>query len=224
MKSSDWKRSRGTKKKSRIRRRATNVVEKTKVFNTEQLPEANETLLIHSHEKEWIYVVEEMPNICSYQVTLWPKIDSAPLPDPNSLQLSMQHCQQGNTVVALRKGDEYIFSAKFPGRLEAMPEVTSVVKRQSDCLTLRLQSRHVFDDFSRGDCSTSLEAISSISCRYCDQAILTETHGIQKVMPLPKGHWDEVTDYLICYNGVSILYFFSFIHPSLSHDIIIFLY
>jgi hypothetical protein len=186
------------------RHHATNLVEEQKVIDIKQFPEATETVLNHWHEREWIYVVEEMPNICSYQVTLWPKIDGAPLPDPNNLQLFMHHCKQGNTIISLREGDDYLFSATFRGRLEAMPNVTNVVKRQSDCLTLRLKSRDVLDDFShRSDYSTSLEAINSLSCRYCDQEILSENHGIQNVMPLPKGHWDEVTDYLICYNGVS---------------------
>lgn len=153
-------------------------------------------------ERDWIYVVEEMPNISSYQVTLWPKTVTDTLPDSNSLDSSMQHTSQGNTLVSLHSEDAILFSAQFPGRLVEQ-ESTNLVRRQSDCLSLRLQSRDIIDSVLVGNNGTSLEALQSLSCRYCDQHLLKDTKSIEKVLPLPKGYWDEITDYLICYNGVS---------------------
>ena len=159
-----------------------------------------------SLQRDWIYVVEGMRNISSYQVTLWPKKQGETLPNPDELNVSMQYASKGNTMVILRKHDVIVFSAQFPGRLLAAPGSRNVVQRHSECLSLRLQSHDSFDDaLSDSSSITSLAAVRSICCQYCDQALLDETgkKGIQKVLPLPKGYWDEVTDYLICYNGVS---------------------
>lgn len=158
-----------------------------------------------NHERNWIYSVDEMPNISSYQVTLWPKTKTEILLSPRDLELSMKCSSQGNTVVTLRLQDALLFSAQFPGRLVSSPELlANAVQRQRDCLTVRLQSRDTFhDDVCTSHNPTSLAAVHSICCRYCDHALLATTQQIEKVLPLPKGHWDEVTDYLICYNGVS---------------------
>ena len=158
----------------------------------------------HISRREWSYVVEEMPNISSYQCTLWPEKGKR-IPGPNDILLSTQQNRHGNTVVTLHSDEMAIFSAQFPGRLEAPAESVSAVQFQNDCLSLRLQARDAFDDTFCKNHTSFLAAIQSLCCRYCDQAILTEAEGIEKVLQLPKGHWDEVTDYLICYNGVSIL-------------------
>jgi len=157
----------------------------------------------HAPQRDWLYVVEEMPNISSYHVTLWAKAKGDALPDPNDVVVSMQQTMKGNTLVTIHLQDTILFSAQFPGRLVEAPESTNAVRRQSDCMSLRLQSRDTFDAGIDDNSTTSISAVCSICCRYCDQAIVAESQGIRKALPLPKGHWDEVTDYLICYNGVS---------------------
>ena len=68
---------------------------------------------------------------------------------------------------------------------------------------------------------TPVEALTNIECRSCQQPLLkapyscgmglNENEGTRKkdsitrnVCHLPSGHWDEITDYLMCYDGVSV--------------------
>jgi hypothetical protein len=153
--------------------------------------------------RDWIYVVEEMPNISSYQVTLWPKLPAETVPRSDELALSVQVDSHGNTNLSLSLHGKVMFLAQFPGRLMATPEPRDLVQGQSDCLSLRFQCQDSIGEDRHDNSATSLTTIRSISCRYCEQSLLTETCNIKKVLPLPSGNWDEVTDYLICYNGVS---------------------
>jgi hypothetical protein len=164
------------------------------------------TTLISQEEsvrRDWVYVVEEMPNISSYQVTLWPRDPEEIASHSDDLVLWMQVDSHGNTNVSLRLQGEIIFLAQFPGRLVTTSESRDVVQRQSDCLSLRLQCQDSIEKDPRDTSVTSLASFCSIRCRYCEYSLLTKTCNIQKVLPLPSGNWDEVTDYLICYNGVS---------------------
>ena len=57
--------------------------------------------------------------------------------------------------------------------------------------------------------TSDANALNSLCCRTCHNAILKNTSGsnqaiIKSVLPLPSGYWDEITDYLICYEGVSL--------------------
>jgi hypothetical protein len=153
--------------------------------------------------RDWIYVVEEMPNISSYQVTLWPRKPAERVPHSDEVALSVQVDSHGNTNVSLRLHVKLSFLAQFPGRVAATPEPTDLVQGQSDCLSVRLQCQDRIGEDCHDNLATSLATLCSISCRYCEQSLLTKTCNIKKVLQLPSGNWDEVTDYLICYNGVS---------------------
>lgn len=51
--------------------------------------------------------------------------------------------------------------------------------------------------------ATSAESLSRLSCRSCGHRLSRreEDGRIVKVLPLPSGRWDEVVDYLACYDG-----------------------
>ena len=53
--------------------------------------------------------------------------------------------------------------------------------------------------------TSDAKSMNYLCCRTCHNPIV-ENDGkpnIQSVLPLPSGYWDEITDYLICYDGVS---------------------
>ena len=56
--------------------------------------------------------------------------------------------------------------------------------------------------------TSDAEALNNLCCRTCHNAIVKNASEINQaiirsVLPLPSGYWDEITDYLICYEGVS---------------------
>ena len=63
--------------------------------------------------------------------------------------------------------------------------------------------------------ATDVSDVNSVRCRSCDHPLLARPNKavrsngnegeepIRRVLPLPTGYWDEITDYLTCYEGVS---------------------
>jgi hypothetical protein len=59
--------------------------------------------------------------------------------------------------------------------------------------------------------TTPVAFINHLSCRNCHSPIINKTNNnntknknnstIQSVLPLPSGYWDDIEDYLICYDG-----------------------
>jgi hypothetical protein len=103
----------------------------------------------------------------------------------------------------LRLHGKVSFLAQFPGRVVATPEPRDLVQDQSDCISLRLHCQDSIGEDRHDNSATSLATIRSISCRFCEQNLLTEACNIKKVLQLPYRNWDDVADYLICYDGVS---------------------
>ena len=69
---------------------------------------------------------------------------------------------------------------------------------------------------------TNIQALNHVQCRFCNLFLRTSnssngsnamSQDIKTVCQLPNGYWDEITDYLTCYEGVSlsiIIYAFDF--------------
>lgn len=60
------------------------------------------------------------------------------------------------------------------------------------------------------------KSMNYLCCRTCHNPIV-ENDGepiIQSVLPLPSGYWDEITDFLICYDGVSHDIIFTFVEMT----------
>ncbi|KAL7486805.1 hypothetical protein ACHAW6_012407 [Cyclotella cf. meneghiniana] len=51
--------------------------------------------------------------------------------------------------------------------------------------------------------ATETEDLNRLCCRTCHNPIVTNG-VIRSVLPLPSGYWDDITDYLVCYDGVSL--------------------
>lgn len=56
--------------------------------------------------------------------------------------------------------------------------------------------------------TSDAKSLNYLCCRTCLNSIIRKDDDINQcvirsVLPLPSGYWDEITDYLICYEGVS---------------------
>lgn len=60
--------------------------------------------------------------------------------------------------------------------------------------------------------------LANLSCRSCSHRLFAADTKIDGVFPLPVGCWDEVADYLTCYEGVSIYRAFKALVP---HDLLL---
>ena len=78
---------------------------------------------------------------------------------------------------------------------------------------------------SSNNTSTILRDINGVLCGFCYQPLLIGVHAssdddddddndnddanthnvIRRVLPLPVGQWDEIADYVLCYEGVSVI-------------------
>ena len=52
--------------------------------------------------------------------------------------------------------------------------------------------------------ASDVKDLANLSCRSCGHRLLARDANMDGVFPLPVGCWDEVADYLTCYEGVSI--------------------
>lgn len=128
-------------------------------------------------------------------------------------------------VSSEKVGGEVMMDAILPGIIH--PNDGGIrINAAVDCITLRLpykgESLPVGSEskmFSPG-ALTDADAINSVRCRSCGHSLLGElrqtgrTSGkqmmrssrnegsaINKVLPLPVGNWDEIIEYLTCYEG-----------------------
>lgn len=115
-----------------------------------------------------------------------------------------------------------LLSLKLPtdktiGRDTASPNYSMSIDKNS--ISIRVQ----FHDASTAECTNVMDellgintsafssktsdakALNNLCCRTCCNLIIGQDNAnqIRSVLPLPSGYWDEITDYLICYDGVS---------------------
>jgi len=49
-------------------------------------------------------------------------------------------------------------------------------------------------------------ALNELACRKCGHFLLSDDKSIQKVLPLPEGNWEEIAEYLMCYDESPLMY------------------
>lgn len=49
--------------------------------------------------------------------------------------------------------------------------------------------------------ATSAPDLSRLRCRNCRSSIANPSSEFRTVLPLPSGYWDDISDYLVCYEG-----------------------
>jgi len=75
--------------------------------------------------------------------------------------------------------------------------------------------------------TTDPNDLNYLHCRTCQNPIIeppssaaasSNDNTIQSVLPLPTGYWDDISDYLICYDGQAILDFTSSTTTAIKHS------
>lgn len=109
--------------------------------------------------------------------------------------------------------------------ISTQEEVQSSLSFEGNVLSMRLMyhdpHQSYLDNIGFESTLTALspvKALNHLKCRSCHQILVKrpslqeknkeEEEGkgpIQSVFPLPVGYWDEITDYLTCFEGVSVL-------------------
>ena len=222
-----------------------------------------EELLVTSPDPEnekMSFVVEEMPQICRFQLTLTRKQPrkqghrtdkscSSFLRTDTSIAVSAESVGRSGsrTLVTVREENEKrtLFKGEFPRPIRASEITWRIAKNKNNnnkngtqggdsTTTTNDDDRIVFRlpypydpsntsslalggslDHSYGglsSCSDStLDEINTVVCGACHLPLVApgcHTDSVPKkspishVFPLPQGHWDEIADYLICYDGV----------------------
>ena len=107
-------------------------------------------------------------------------------------------------------------------------QIMSTIRLDGNFISLRIQYHdpdqiHIDNIIPESTISslTPTEALDNLQCKSCGQYMLKvppsnlkqdeesreDSVVIRNVFHLPTGHWDEITDYLTCYDGVSATYF-----------------
>jgi len=74
-------------------------------------------------------------------------------------------------------------------------DTVQVSIRYKEDLTLR--------ELGTRDVLICLEDLNQIQCSSCQTPLLSGKNSIKRTAELPVGHWDDIAETLICYNGVS---------------------
>jgi len=151
-------------------------------------------------DEQWAVSIEELANLKSYQIILSPLTILGDNPMLSNLEVSFE---TDNRETQLKVGN--IFFWALPGLVENYR-----ASKQTDYLSIRLQmDNSEFDNDINYKISGSLE---KMECTFCSSNLLTKS--INRVVPLPSGHWEEITDYLLCYPGQPIVDFGKTIVPT----------
>lgn len=171
-----------------------------------------------SLDSAWSVTIEEMIHINSFQLTLNPRSMQGFPPSGNQSSLGKHvtpkislERQADNRTTLLSVG--HIFTWNVPALVQEYN-----CMQLKDCFSIRLKystttSTPVASEFpvsespsgaagtiSHDDITTTTTMrIEHISCKSCCTPLLA--HPIERVVPLPSGYWEDITDYLMCYAG-----------------------
>ncbi len=204
--------------------------------------------VVEEQYKNCSFVVEEMPQICRFQLT----ITSTQTHPEDWIQDSSVHVSakpigraKSRTLIVIRENStkSSLFAGEFPKPIKASDITWRVTTRSSgketkDKCTFIIVVRlpYPYDPSNTSSlalggsidntyCNSSLkdatlDEINTVVCGACHLPLVPSTTTatttttttappISRVFPLPQGHWDDIADYLICYDGVSQLFMVS---------------
>jgi hypothetical protein len=82
------------------------------------------------------------------------------------------------------------------------------VAHTADCITLRLmyekEQQNPLEYHQTIPTTTPLHLLKeTVACKSCHSKLFTNSiQEVERILPLPSGYWDEIADYLMCYEGV----------------------
>jgi hypothetical protein len=181
--------------------------------------------LVQAVHNRWKLLVEDLTNINCYSIFLSPfSQQTTDIPKENTLCLSIIPSSSSSscTQVTLRHVDDnddlhssdtavdptlLLLSINLPGA--AMDSNGIRLATHVDCITLRLMydkehQRHLEYQHTLPKTTSFHLLKDTLACKSCQSKLLIDSvHKVEKILPLPSGYWDEVADYLMCYEGVS---------------------
>ena len=106
------------------------------------------------------------------------------------------------------------YSSDLAGHNQEQKELNTKASVDERWANLDDREEVVAANFSASDAKD----LANLSCRSCSHRLFAADTKIDGVFPLPVGCWDEVADYLTCYEGVSICRTFKALVP---HDLLL---
>jgi HECT-like Ubiquitin-conjugating enzyme (E2)-binding/MYND finger len=166
----------------------------------------------------WNATIEEMLHLFSYQITLKPLSiamaeSSSPSSDSSSftndipdVSITFEPSQgDGKKSSILRVGK--IMSWDLPVQVQEYN-----YSKLTDCISIRLKLCTAAAANGNDDLDNFLVSVAPVTpriqqmhCKSCHGPLLS--HPVERVVPLPSGYWDEISDYLICYPGQPTVHF-----------------
>ena len=179
----------------------------------------------------WNYTVEKLIFVSSFNVTLTRSCcfsngqeSTCPFPEKEHIHLKVHHDKSKKrgrirVIVQNTQGGEsstLVASIIFPEIiLSPEEEVLSTLWIEDNIIMFRLKyyqdgallyaENEVSELSLKTSVLTSVKALNNITCRFCLQSSPNQQLDvIKKSLHLPVGFWDEVVDYITCYEGVRI--------------------
>lgn len=219
--------------------------------NNYKLSDISSMVLVQKLHNQWKLVVEDLTNIHCYSFCLSPfsqEITDIPKEQDVYLSIVPSSVSSSRTQVTLHlvhTNDNKLYtsdSAIHPNVLVSIDIAGEMaidsnnirVAHTADCITLRLmydkeQQSHLEYQQTMPK-TTPLHLLKEIlACKSCHSKLFTDSiPEVERILPLPTGYWDEISDYLMCYEGVCnskplweyrcghVFYSFSYIIPLLN--------
>lgn len=143
---------------------------------------------------QWAILIEELQNIQSYQIIL------SPLKENNNKQmvLDLEVAVETNRMDKSKLIVGNVLSWIVPGLVENYQS-----SKHNDYISIRLQMKT--SEFQNDNNYKVSSSIENLECYFCGSNLLIKS--IDRIIPLPSGHWEEITDYLLCYPGQPVVDF-----------------
>lgn len=174
---------------------------------------------------EWNYCIEKLGFISTYVVTL---------AKPQQINQEIQLVDIRIDTIQLKRGTNIImvYSKKvcladfiLPNRISSTKdEIVASLQYDKNNVSFRVRFEGSLNESTdRTFLDTKYKplprmAFNNLKCRSCESKLNREPNNyqhealIEAIYPLPSGYWDEITDYLTCFEGVSIHQFLQFLY------------
>ena len=159
------------------------------------------------------FLIEEMKYICQFRATIFPTTTTTTDIHNQHFEIFIRTANDtsSHSHVTFKERDKKspIFLAMLPRHLKANECSWRIEDNGTIELRLPYEERISDSDLTRMETSYSIDTLNRLQCRYCEQHLFQDKSTIRKTLLLPRGNWDEIADYLICYSGQPIVDFSS---------------
>ena len=150
------------------------------------------------------FYIEELPHLLSYQLDLRAKshVDTKAM-ELEQWSIQISHASEEASTVSIYNAfcEQHLFF-QIPGRVKEAVDRVSV---SNERLSIRLGVERLEEPLIKPS-STSLKVANDLACSGCGSILpcnpaAENSPRIQRVLPLPSGLWEDMSDYLVCFEG-----------------------